>query len=287
MKFKLALTNGPADGEDILFAEWHPKGNAVICGGKDFCIYLLNGMTGDFLACLSGHEEEVTSAKFTTNGKLVVSASRDCSLRTWSPIKQECVNVIKVKGKLADFHAAAINCFELHPDPTQAFCISGDLDGQVFYSNYITGEIGGKLGEHAGSVESFAFCKAPNSHFAVSCGIDSKINIYNVKDLKLRQTVTYQATGGFTKVLFSLVDPNMLYASSTNGDIIIVDVRNGTICRTYKGHAAPINDFVEVPEHKLLVTVGDDFVCNVYDLSEEPKSMKVAREKAKKEIDLA
>ena len=79
----------------------------------------------------------------------------------------------------------------------------------------------------------------------------------------------------------------MFYASATSGDVIIVDVRSGTICRTYKGHAAPINDFIEVPEHKLLVTAGDDFVCNAYDLSEEPKSMKVAREKAAKEREAA
>lgn len=86
---------------------------------------------------------------------------------------------------------------------------------------------------------------------------------------------------------FSKVDQNMFYASSTSGDIIIVDVRSGAICRTYKGHAAPVNDFIEVAEHKLLVTAGDDFVCNVYDLSEEPKSMKTARDKAAKEKEAA
>jgi hypothetical protein len=46
----------------------------------------------------------------------------------------------------------------------------------------------------------------------------------------------------------------------------MLDVRSGNILRTYKGHAASINDFIEVKEHKMLVTAGDDFVCNVYDL---------------------
>ena len=52
-KLKTTLENGPSD--DILFTEWHPKGNAVLCGGKDFMLYLLNGATGDYLACFSGH----------------------------------------------------------------------------------------------------------------------------------------------------------------------------------------------------------------------------------------
>jgi len=66
----------------------------------------------------------------------------------------------------------------------------------------------------------------------------------------------------------------MFYASSTLGNVVIIDVRNGQILRTYKGHAAPINDMVEVVEHNLLITAGDDFTCNVYDLTKTPDSMK-------------
>jgi WD40 repeat protein len=65
----------------------------------------------------------------------------------------------------------------------------------------------------------------------------------------------------------------MFYASSTTGDIMIFDVRNGNKIRTYRGHAAPINDFIEVVQHKVIVTAGDDFVCNVYDLTKEPKKI--------------
>ena len=107
-KLKKVLENGPSEKDDILVVEWHPKGNAVLCGGKDYTLYLLNGSTGDFLSCFSGHEEEVLCAKFTPNGgKLIVSASADLSIRVWSPIKNECIQVIKSasqeQGK-ANFH---------------------------------------------------------------------------------------------------------------------------------------------------------------------------------------
>ena len=62
------------------------------------------------------------------------------------------------------------------------------------------------------------------------------------------------------------MDPNLFFASSTLGNLLVIDVRNGNILKIYKGHQASINDFVEVPQHKLLVTAGDDFMCNVYDL---------------------
>jgi hypothetical protein len=67
-----------------------------------------------------------------------------------------------------------------------------------------------------------------------------------VKENKLRQQITATDSGGFTKLIFSQIDPSMFYASSTRGDIIIIDVRNGVKMRTYRGHAAPINDFIEV-----------------------------------------
>ena len=67
--------------------------------------------------------------------------------------------------------------------------------------------------------------------------------------------------------MFSEVDQNMFYASSTLGNVLIIDTRGGQILRTYKGHAAAINDMIEIPQHRVLVTAGDDFICNVYDLS--------------------
>ena len=75
----------------------------------------------------------------------------------------------------------------------------------------------------------------------------------------------------------------MFYLSSTMGEIIVIDVRNCNRMRTYKGHAAPINDFIEVVQHKMMVTAGDDFCCNVYDLSKEPDSMKPKVKKTEEE----
>lgn len=136
----------------------------------------------------------------------------------------------------------------------------------------MTGEGGCLLGEHADSVECIAFCQSEQAPYAVSCAIDTKIHIYNLKDFTIRQKIEATEYGGFSKVQFSTLDIHMLYASSTVGHVSVIDVRSGQVLRTYKGHAAPINDFLEVPQHKVLVTAGDDFVCNIYDLTKPPKS---------------
>jgi len=56
----------------------------------------------------------------------------------------------------------------------------------------------------------------------------------------------------------------LLYAASTLGDFFVIDVRSGVVVNTYKGHAAPINEFVEVYQRKWIVTAGDDNQCNIF-----------------------
>jgi hypothetical protein len=50
----------------------------------------------------------------------------------------------------------------------------------------MTGEIIGNLGSHSDSVESIAICKSEKTPFCVSCGMDTRINIYNIKENSLR-----------------------------------------------------------------------------------------------------
>ena len=58
-----------------------------------------------------------------------------------------------------------------------------------------------------------------------------------------------------------------MYAASTLGDFFIIDVRSGEVVRTYKGHAAPINEFIEVKQRQWIVTAGDDNQCNIFQLN--------------------
>jgi len=88
----------------------------------------------------------------------------------------------------------------------------------------------------------------------VSAGIDTVIFVYDLKDSTIRHRVEPTKYGGFTKLMFSTIQINtkagdgksiMLYAGSTLGDFFVIDVRSGEIVKQFKGHAAPINCFVE------------------------------------------
>lgn len=126
------------------------------------------------------------------------------------------------------------------------------------------------IGKHKDSVESVALSE--ELQMGVSAGIDSQILIYDLKGLTVRHRVSPTLYGGFTKVAFSTIKIQdkggeksiMLYAGSTLGDFFIIDVRSGEVVRTYKGHAAPINWFVEAKQREWIITAGDDNQCNVF-----------------------
>lgn len=43
-ELKCVLEDGP--GDDLNFLEWHPKGNVMIMGGKDYLVWMFNGQNG-------------------------------------------------------------------------------------------------------------------------------------------------------------------------------------------------------------------------------------------------
>lgn len=50
----------------------------------------------------------------------------------------------------------------------------------------------------------------------------------------------------------------MLYAASTLGEVFVLDVRTGQVVKKFRGHAAPVNCFVEARQREWLITGGDD-----------------------------
>lgn len=126
-------------------------------------------------------------------------------------------------GKI--FHESPILCFALHPEHPLA--ISGDESGKVFASHFTTGEISGCIGSHKDSVETIIISDSFN--IAASAGIDSKINVYDLKDpnFNIKFIIEPTAYGGYSKLAMSTIYKEIIYAASTLGDLFLIDARNG------------------------------------------------------------
>ena len=192
-------------------------------------IWLVHALNNKVMASFAGHEDEVSLAKFTLcdKSKHIVSTSTDKTIKVWSPLQANCLSTVRGKGDTgkAAFHQANILCMALHHE--RPLALSGDAEGSVFASQYMTGEVLGRIGKHADSCESIVFSK--ELPIAVSAGIDTNIYIYDLKDFSIRLTINFGQYGGITKLKFSTNNQNRLIALTTTGELMLIDPRDGKI----------------------------------------------------------
>jgi angio-associated migratory cell protein len=76
--------------EDIEWAQWHGKGNAVVAGSRDGTAWMWMALDGACLQVFAGHDGDVSSGCFSGDGKLVCTGGADGTVRLWSPKTGQC-----------------------------------------------------------------------------------------------------------------------------------------------------------------------------------------------------
>ena len=76
--------------EDVEFAEWHSKGNAIIAGSKDGTVWMWLTQTGQCVQVFAGHDGGVSCGCFTKDGNVVCSGGEDGTVRLWAPVTGKC-----------------------------------------------------------------------------------------------------------------------------------------------------------------------------------------------------
>eukprot|EP01034_Spumella_vulgaris_P022348 gene22348-28468_t len=111
--------------EDVEWAEWHSKGNAVIAGSRDGSIWMWLTQNGQCVQVFAGHDGPVSSGCFSTDGKLVCSGGEDGTVRLWLPKTGACKHVFE--GHFG--HDAMVTSMACHVDGD--LLLSGSADGTM------------------------------------------------------------------------------------------------------------------------------------------------------------
>lgn len=267
--------DGP--GDTIHFLSWHPRGPVLLAGSGDSVAYMWNAAKSSFMMAFAGHEDAVSCGRFTADGKLVVTASLDSSVRIWNPTTGATVRRIQtgIDGLRGVFHGADILCMDVGSIDTSAsnLIASGCAAGEVFICHRDTGQIVARLPRHQGGVESVAFspehCKPV---LLASAGGDGIIRVWDVE--LGTERCKFSHGGVVAKVVWHPSLP-VLVSGSSDGSIILWNALSGQKMRELVGHEAFISDLCFAGANNFIASTSGDGTVRVFDVRSTLETVKV------------
>ena len=128
-------------------------------------------------AMLKGHKEPVCNIAFSPNGRSLVSASYDCSVRMWN-IRDGASKILPVTGSPSYFMSAVFS-------PDGQYVAAGNSDSSLCIWDYRTHRLVAKWLGHASSVWCTVF--TPDGKGLMSGHSDKTIRYWDVGSLGNRQ----------------------------------------------------------------------------------------------------
>ena len=230
-----------------------PRGGTLLAScSSDLTIKLWDPIDGyKNIRTLPGHDHSVSAVRFVpsgaagspSSGNLLVSASRDKTLRVWDVSTGYCVKTIRG-------HADWVR--DVSPSFDGRWLLSAGNDQTARLWDATSGELKATLLGHEHTIECCVFAP-PSSygHLSKLAGIK--------KPPPLSSSAEYFATG------------------SRDKSIRIWDAR-GTLIKTLLGHDNWVRGLVFHPGGKYLLSVADDKTLRCWDLSQEGKLVKTLDE---------
>lgn len=167
------------------------------------------------VATLAGHEDKVTSAKFSTDGNMVISSSADKTVRYWDVAGQRLVAALTG-------HTGVVSGVDISPDGRQAISCSSDETVRLW--DLETHEEVRVLMGHNSYVRDIAF--APDGQHALSGADGSNLFYWDIKGDGHNK---WKASGATFHVCISANGKTALTTDYFRTDVRVWDVETASI----------------------------------------------------------
>ena len=201
-----------------------------------------------------GHTDDVSSAVFSPDGTLALTASWDNTARVYDVATGKELQVL-------GGHTGGVYSAVFSPDGTLALTASEDNTARIY--DVATGKELQVLGGHTEVVSSAVF--SPDGTLALTASWDNTARIYDVATGK-----ELQVLGGHTGRLYSAVfSPDGTLALTADGDNTarIYDVATGKELQVLGGHTGSVYSAVFSPDGTLALTASEDNTARIYNVA--------------------
>lgn len=266
----LVTLKSPRRVESCAFS---PDGMRVVSGFEDGMLTLWDTTSGVKLVVLVGHSPakvrhlpwpvrilfhgailRVNACAFSPDGKRIVSASGEGTLRLWDAEKG--ARIATLTG-----HSDAVTSCAFSPDGTRI--VSGSLDRTVKLWDARTGTELATLVGHLASVEASAFSR--DGMRIVSVSWDGVLKVWDASTLNAPPTVA-----GHKRLMnacdFS-PDGRQVLSASEDHTLKLWDAATGKELATFAGHRGPVNACAFSPDAKHVASGSSDGKLKLWDTS--------------------
>ncbi len=201
---------------------------------------------------LEGHSDSVSGCAFSPDGKRIVSASQDNTLKVWDAETGELLRTL-------EGHSHFVSGCAFSLDGNRIVSASYDRTLKVWDAE--TGELLRTLEGHSSSVKGCAF--SPDGNRIVSASEDNTLKVWDAETGKLLRTLEGHSNS-VSDCAFS-PDGKCIVSASQDNTLKVWDAETGELLRTLEEHSSSARDCAFSPDGKRIASASYDRTLKVWD----------------------
>ena len=242
---------------------WSPDGKLILEGNADHLLVLRDVAAGTEVRRFQGHTGAVNAVAWSPDGRFALSGSEDKTLKLWDIATGKEVRTLKGHG---GFFTERGEVLTVAWSPDGRYILSGSSDKTVKLWETNTGSEVRTFSRHKDVVRSVAF--SPDGRHVVSAGDDDILRLWETATG--REVKSFQAHEGLQKwgvrsVAWSPDGTQVLYTSTIEHVMTLLDVSTGKAVRKFDGHTSWINSAALSPDGKWVLSGSYDCKAKLWD----------------------